>query len=526
MSDFETSDRPSPREPTVPNTTPTVRVFLASPSDTSDLRDDADSIISDLGRIFRYHFTVELIRWEKIPPNLHPSGAQGLIDEAVRYGELQILIGIYRHKFGKPFSDRHNMAPTEYEIRTAERIRQGSNTPRIMVYFPRDLTEVENGDRDNWQRFALFKSEFETKGLVRSFGDRPDLSRILRSDLQAVLDRLAEENRESRKQSGPICDVRTRTPTLRIESITELLGDIELEVTGANIGGALSHREVDIQISLNVNVTNLTESRSETDSFALTRDGVVVRGALCADNAIIFRHVPVNLRDGDMIRISQIRGNPSQGGLNPANVSSEITAYVSLKSKVPIPIYNYLPVIGVARKTSIRHRWIADSRQLEVTFSEIELGQFRTAFEEMGGSQGTRFYVRLFNLPLEAQCTAAVGATTNHGWTGRLVPNCDANGSGGLAVEGGSARDWTNIALSGGYGGMFWEWVANNSRADDPWSSEGPQPRSITFHIRFLGITESPEFEAGLAPLSTIGRANKNAPVPRFLPVGYPRTAP
>ncbi len=94
-----------------------LKVVLASPSDVQQERDYLAHVIDELNRTVApiARLTITLLRWETDTyPGFHVLGPQGLIDEALRIEECDVLIGIFWKRVGTRIAD--GTTGTQHEV--------------------------------------------------------------------------------------------------------------------------------------------------------------------------------------------------------------------------------------------------------------------------------------------------------------------------------------------------------------------------------------------------------------------------
>jgi hypothetical protein len=97
-----------------------VRVVAVSPAEVRAERDRLEAVVDELNRgVARAHgHRLSLWRWETdAHPGLHLDGPQGLIDDAMRIENSDVVVGIFWKRFGTPTVDAGS--GTEHELRRA-----------------------------------------------------------------------------------------------------------------------------------------------------------------------------------------------------------------------------------------------------------------------------------------------------------------------------------------------------------------------------------------------------------------------
>src|SRR4051794_34858417 len=135
-----------------------LRVIVVSPRDVQPERDAMQSVVEGVNQTCRdldLGFIFELWRWETDAfPGLHLQGGQGLIDEQLRIDQGDMVIGIFRKRFGTPVRDAGS--GTAHEIHIAIKAWKEKSTPQVMLYFAEEATGEDHGDDDQWRRLQEF----------------------------------------------------------------------------------------------------------------------------------------------------------------------------------------------------------------------------------------------------------------------------------------------------------------------------------------------------------------------------------
>ena len=237
----------------------TLRIVLASPGDVTAERDVVRRVVAELDgncRDMDPPLAWELWRWETDAyPGLHLEGPQGIIDERLRIDQSDVLVGIFRRRFGTPVADADS--GTEHEIRSAIATWKTRGAPRVMIYFAEDPAD-KNAPQDDeqWQKVQRFKRELmeEEKALVGSFQNLTSFERQIRSHLTKFANKL---HADSGPKNGLVrVSWRPELVHLRGEGLTELLGTFFLEMTYEGRDPPTSPLHVSVQIYLNTRITS------------------------------------------------------------------------------------------------------------------------------------------------------------------------------------------------------------------------------------------------------------------------------
>src|SRR5258708_6684783 len=333
---------------------------------------------------------------------------------------------------------------------------------------------------------------------------------------------------------------------LRLEALGELLSDQVATCTGGSLGQPALY---DITVFANVSLTNRILNGT-TDGLLLIDDPApaqqklntnVFQGALSNVNGIKFASVPITQPGSGtrVLRIVNLRGNVQQLGGQTSN--STPTLLVTFLQINGVSINNPQQTVGFVLPTTqfrlgTNVGSFADQRTLQVSFREdfasafkirvapggqqnipgtayfTESGFVNTAILPTAGlaDNASRLMVQFSNVPFGANIYAPVFPDNN---TNAQLVSTDANGAGptsfiqGVSMFGGK---FSQVAITNGAGIAVWEVTAAN-----PFVIE-----TLAFHLVFTGMTQagvgSIAFAVALAPLSTVGTASSNAPLPRF----------
>ena len=217
----------------------TLRIVLASPGDVKAERDVVAAVVSEVDGITCRNLApplaLELWRWETDSyPGLHLEGPQGMVDDRLRIDQSDILIGVFRRRFGTPTADADS--GTEHEIRLAIKAWKAHGAPRVMLYFAEDLGDdaaLQNDEQ--YLKVQAFKRELmeQEKALVWSFRDVVKFERHLRGHLTMVALQIHNDLAARAEPEKGLVRVSWRPEIVRIrkEGLTELLGSFTLDMT-------------------------------------------------------------------------------------------------------------------------------------------------------------------------------------------------------------------------------------------------------------------------------------------------------
>ncbi len=517
-----------------------LRIFLASPDDVAPERRSVAAQIDCLVKEFDPNLATEIFDWKNIPPGFSPKGAQAVIDGFVDREPYDLMIGLFRAYFGKP-APPNGWTPTEHEIRRALAQLEANGRPSVWVYFSEKLPAGERtlDDVKQLNRVVAFREELrkDRGGLCPSFKDSEDLAQLVDAHFRSWL---AEKDKKTRAPQGLRVGASADAPHVRCVGITEPLGDIQLRVDGGMPqppDGATW--TVSVHVSLNVKVTADDSTGRFSGPELRTASGFRIRGILGATNRVSFDGVPFDVDGGrPWCRISGLRANASQIG-HPGRYERDITSFISVTAPYAVPVENNIVPLGesvesVDIKFSARmgHPKGLSLRTptgsyvtCRVEFTETYLGAFSDQFSEQSETHGTRFLVRVFNLPADANVyLGRFDRADLDNPQAALVEECDADGAGGARVDSNEvpARPWLRTSPAGGFAWAVWEF----SSAELNETSVPLHPRRLAFDlvISYSGSEVAQlrdvKLVASLAPLSTVTTSSERAPIPRFLDSG------
>jgi tetratricopeptide (TPR) repeat protein len=166
-----------------------VRVVAVSPGDVQAERDRLESVIDELNRgvARERRCRLSLWRWETDAyPGLHLEGPQGLIDDAMRIEDADVVVGIFWKRFGTPTLDAGS--GTEHELRRAWRAWQDGQRPQVMVYFcERKHMPKDSAEAAHLQQLLSFREAMPKEQLWWRYVAVADFERAVRQHLTAFV---------------------------------------------------------------------------------------------------------------------------------------------------------------------------------------------------------------------------------------------------------------------------------------------------------------------------------------------------
>ncbi len=439
------------------------------------------------------------------------------------------------------------LTPTQHEVKLAVEASEAEGRPHVMLYFnqqPYNPQTVE--ELDHWKKVLEFRNECKRKGLFGDYNGAADFEKRFAAHLKTYLRSVVEpsppksEDRTlvSRDPKEPVFVTQAYAQLVRAAGLAELVGDIELSFTGSpqrmRDGRAVPF---DIEVALNVNVTNGERGDSLEDVKLILNDGAVLPGVLTGGNSVLFKSVPIWHKSDETApraRVVNLRANASQLGV-PASSEvpfSKILASVSVTGAHAIETSKRVVTVGVPFQPCVFHVQKVSSatshslpgNHVDLVFDELFLNAFKNAFEEQAGPLGTRFLIRFFGVPegLRLSVSSRDLPSEPNPPKAVLVEEADeVGGRGNLvrAVAGGENNSrFVEVDIDGGYGSVTWEWVGDISRSLGAF--QNPRFRLAVEDLRTRTTPATFDVAGSLAPLSTVFNAAEGEPVPRFIDDG------
>ena len=361
--------------------------------------------------------------------------------------------------------------------------------------------------------------------------------------------------------SSARCQVSTSPTPVRAEGLTERLGDITLQCSGATPGAAFSGN---FTLFVSAGITNRVDGSNLTRDAVLSVDlgsGYVPTGiaGLVSGSSISFNGVSYTTPATGMVnlRISGVRASMNQMGYTssiPVQVTGNLSSTLAIDQAQINLAYSQAGMLSNMGSAGISCYGspLPDTLNLASLFTagtalastRVTEG-FASAFEarSTGLDFGTRFLVKYSGFPSNARLfipdavagsdalqptsggdlnlSQAVGQYMPGSGTLVLVRvnNADATGAGGFAVsapQGSGAvtlGSVSEVMLSGGSGYAVYEVADANPSAQE--SAQFPTFVSLPLHSPAAVAQET----VALAPVSSVTMASATAPIPRFAAV-------
>lgn len=160
----------------VPFKADVLRVFIASPGDLADDRDEVEDAIHEWNRQHASHQQVVLLpqRWEGAAARQGGDGQQQINEQQVR--ESDVVLAMFHTKLGQP--TERSVSGTAEEIELGE--QYGKPTHVLVSQRTIDLSRV---DQDEYGRLKSYLAEIRKRGLTKNFSDSSELRREVNNAL-------------------------------------------------------------------------------------------------------------------------------------------------------------------------------------------------------------------------------------------------------------------------------------------------------------------------------------------------------
>ena len=328
-----------------------IRIVLAYPNDVSAEKEAVETVAKEIDRNTRQRgFRLLLDTWVVIvPAGIHENGPQGHIDTRLQPADCDLFIAVLHKRIGTPLES--GQTALEHEISLAIESWQQKKKPQVMLHFKSvDPADLRVDDREQYQRLDAFKRKYEKIGLYREFADISDLKDQLRSGIWSyVLSLFRKDETTEAVRYVVLWEVSSETVPVRVEGLSERLGDINLVLRLKEEPSEGVRIFIDVTLYVNTNVTNRLFVDYLTDAVLMVGTGdlraspLVVCGRFLpagpsvgsVGNALRFEGIPVvfdGTTKGRMV-ISNVRVNAFQRGLGSrGDRDNQIVGYLHIEA--------------------------------------------------------------------------------------------------------------------------------------------------------------------------------------------------
>jgi tetratricopeptide (TPR) repeat protein len=180
-----------------------LRIFAASPTDTAAERAKVETVAAMLEPLAdNLGIVLKVEDWRAVVPDM--GRPEQVILDQLKPTSWDVFIGILWHRFGTPPAGRdpqnqkEYLSGTEEEFKTAYRLWEQYQKPRIMMYRCTRNVPLDALDPDQFKRVKEFFAQFEAvkgehPGLYQSFDTTEAFEKLLLDNLQKLLLEYGEE---------------------------------------------------------------------------------------------------------------------------------------------------------------------------------------------------------------------------------------------------------------------------------------------------------------------------------------------
>jgi len=174
-----------------------LRLFAASPSDVATERAKLETVVGLLKPLADHiGLSVEVVDWSKVVPDM--GRPQQVIFDQLQPTTWDVFIGILWHRFGTPpgskdpKTQKEYLSGTEEEFRTAFRLWEQFQKPRIMMYRCTRQVDLNAIDFDQAKKVKEFFAQFDAvhgkhPGLYQTFDTTDAFEKLLLNHRQELL---------------------------------------------------------------------------------------------------------------------------------------------------------------------------------------------------------------------------------------------------------------------------------------------------------------------------------------------------
>jgi len=195
---------------------PIFTIFLSSPSDVPQERDDAQAVVDAFNKSHDYDdmfATIRLYRWEgEVPPSVKENAQKTVNKYLILPSECDLVVVIFWTRMGTPtvIDGREYLSGTDYEY--TEALESGK--PEIFVYHCLQDDPISRNDPDRDEKNRQFdtldqyikKIKYDQKKLIQGYPTHPDFKTEFENYLRKHLQYL-------RKHPQALISEREKTPT-------------------------------------------------------------------------------------------------------------------------------------------------------------------------------------------------------------------------------------------------------------------------------------------------------------------------
>jgi hypothetical protein len=326
-----------------------------------------------------------------------------------------------------------------------------------------------------------------------------------------------------------VCNIAGEGVPLRAEGLTELIGNIRLELRSE--GPKFIPQAFNATVILNTNITNRIFANRTADAVAKIRNGAVeksIRGQIEAPNTIVFRSITMT-EPTTTCEVSGIRVNAAMLGMSSKLTPTLVVAYITLDSPGIAVIQE--PQVDVGRVMPSFSFSVADTIPLSkhispllarpvlfLSFREAQRNAFRSRKQEAEGAtdvsmiNASGLMATFSSLPPDVELF--ISRTDVSGTEPKAIYVSDITQAGDPGNTKNTPGRLDFVRVEGGR--AIWEWIASDS---------SDEYQEAIFAVSAVNKFESAREDKVLiggsfAPVSTVNTPSENAPIPRFAFLG------
>ncbi len=183
----------------MPTTINNIKVFVASPSDVKEERENLKQVIDELNKILgaRTGIRLELVGWETDTFPGVGEDAQSVINEQIA-DDYDVFIGIFWKQFGTKTSRAESGTAEEFS-RAYKRACEKPGSVHVMFYFNDSPIPPSEINPHQLSQILEFQSGLEEKGVYYwVYKTTDEFKNLVRSHLARVIDSIGKESKESK----------------------------------------------------------------------------------------------------------------------------------------------------------------------------------------------------------------------------------------------------------------------------------------------------------------------------------------
>lgn len=193
-----------------------VRIFVASPGDVAQERDQLTKVVNSLNSTIsaiapEKGITLELVRYEThTVPGLSAKGAEDVILKQLDdLGDYDIFIGIMWKRFGTPTTNAESGTEEEFELAYDALMGGLKKIRHVIFYFCQERIAIPrtNEELEQLVKVVKFRQKLSGVGLVGEYSDREAFGEVVKSHLDLMLSRIFSERSDVARAAERVGEV-------------------------------------------------------------------------------------------------------------------------------------------------------------------------------------------------------------------------------------------------------------------------------------------------------------------------------